>query len=74
MLDFNKKYEYHILIHLRNNKKLSVLYFSDNPYVDEAFEEFIKDKSYVIVSIVKGKKLIPGYLNVFDIQYIELQA
>lgn len=71
MLDFNKKYEYSFILHLQNHEKLKILYFSDNQYIDEVFEEFLKDKTYIPINIIKKDKLIPGYINTFNIEYIE---
>lgn len=72
MRDFNKKYEYHFNVYLRNKKKFRILYVSDLEHIDEAFEEFIQNKNYLCIDIIKHNKLIPGYLNTFDISYITI--
>lgn len=72
MLDFNKKFEYYFTIHLKSKNKIKIVYVSDNQYVDEVFDEMLKDKCYIPINIIKRDKIIPGYLNTFDIEYIEV--
>lgn len=72
MMDFHKKYEYHFIVHLRNKEKLKILYLTDIQYVDEALQEFIGNKQYEPINLYKKGKLVPGYLNLFDVEYIEV--